>query len=57
MGSNREHLVKIVLRMTLEGVKQHKLNDSFMWDISDPDNSPEDFAAQLVNDLNLPFVY
>ena len=27
------------------------IKDSFQWDLSNPDNSPEDFATVLVNDL------
>jgi len=27
--------------------------DSIEWDISNPDNSPEDFARLLINDLQL----
>ena len=54
LGQNKEHLIKIVLNMSCNG---YDLDDSFMWDISDPNNSPEDFAAQIVNDFSLPPIF
>ena len=36
---------------------EHMLKDSFKWDITDPDNSPEEFAALMVNDLELPPIF
>lgn len=49
-----EHLIKIILNLEWEG---HIIDDSFMWDITDPDNSPEEFASIMVNDLGLPSIF
>ena len=43
-----EHLLKISLNINIFGFK---IDESFEWDISNPDNSPEEFAADLVADL------
>ena len=45
-----EHLLKISLNINIFGFK---IDESFEWDISNPDNSPEEFAADLVADLLL----
>lgn len=45
-----EHLLKISLNINIFGFK---IDESFDWDISNPDNSPEEFAADLVADLSL----
>jgi hypothetical protein len=39
-----EHLVQICLNF-------QSFCEKFEWDICNPDNQPEDFAAQLVSDL------
>lgn len=41
-----EHLVRINLKF-------REFSDSVEWDICNPDNQPEEFAAQLVGDLHL----
>lgn len=41
-----ENLVSIVLNYK-------GFNDVFEWDICNPDNEPDEFAAMLVNDLQL----
>ena len=45
-----EHLLKISLNINIFGFK---IDESFELDISNPDNSPEEFAADLVADLLL----
>ena len=42
-----EHLLRISINTTIHGLK---IDDSFEWDISNPDNSPEEFAVDLVAD-------
>ena len=42
LEAGKEHLIKIT--MNLEW-KQTHIRDSFMWDITDPNNNPEEFAA------------
>lgn len=39
----------IHIDITLDGV--HRLQDSFQWDLCNPDNSEEEFAASLVADF------
>lgn len=41
-----EHLIQVNLRIG-------DYSESIQWDISNPDNQPEDFASTLVNDLQL----
>lgn len=36
---------------------KHSLKDKIIWDISNPDNNPEEFAHTMVADLNLPRVF
>lgn len=48
-GTISEHVLHIDLDMRL-GSHLH-LKDSFDWDLTNPDNSPEEFAASLVSDL------
>ena len=43
-----EHVQNISLDIK---VGELHLKDSFQWDLSNPDNSPEEFAACLVSDL------
>ena len=45
-----EHLLKLSLNINIFGFK---IDESFEWDISNPDNSPEEFSADLVADLML----
>lgn len=42
-----EHLLRISINISVYGLK---IDDSFEWDISNPDNSPEEFAVDLVAD-------
>ena len=42
-----EHLLRININISIHGLK---IDDSFEWDISNPDNSPEEFAVDLVAD-------
>ena len=42
-----EHLLRISINISVHGLK---IDDSFEWDISNPDNSPEEFAVDLVTD-------
>ena len=48
LDSGKEHIINIRLKLEWNG---HTLRDSFTWDLSNPDNVPEEFAAILVNDL------
>lgn len=41
-----EHLIPISLQFG-------DLKETFTWDICNPDNQPEDFSSQIVEDLNL----
>lgn len=54
LGLQKEHLIEIILSIEWE---DYQLQDAFTWDITDPDNSPEEFAAQMVNDLELPPIF
>eukprot|EP00347_Sterkiella_histriomuscorum_P007497 403348695 len=54
LGQGQEHLVEINLDICWD---KWNLKDQFTWDISNPDNSPEEFSCQLVNDLQLPNVF
>lgn len=47
---NDEMRILIKLNIT---IGQHTLIDQFEWDINDPLNSPEEFAAHMTNDLSL----
>lgn len=48
-GPIAEHIIRIELDMRLS--PQLYLRDSFDWDLSNPDNSPEEFAASIVSDF------
>ncbi|KAI1940750.1 SWI/SNF chromatin-remodeling complex subunit [Ophidiomyces ophidiicola] len=48
---NDEMRVSIKLNIT---IGQHTLVDQFEWDINNPYNSPEEFAAQMARDLAFP---
>ena len=48
-GPIAEHLLPIELDVKLS--EQIHLKDSFEWDLTNPDNSPEEFAAHLVSDF------
>lgn len=45
-----EHIRTLEIDVRIDNVC---LRDNFEWDISNPDNSPEDFAVALANDLGL----
>ncbi|KAJ5120679.1 uncharacterized protein N7515_010067 [Penicillium bovifimosum] len=47
---NDEMRISVKLNIT---IGQHTLIDQFEWDINDPNNSPEDFALCMTNDLSL----
>ncbi|RAL14833.1 SWI/SNF chromatin-remodeling complex subunit SNF5 [Aspergillus homomorphus CBS 101889] len=47
---NDEMRILVKLNIT---IGQHTLIDQFEWDINDPSNSPEDFAARMTDDLSL----
>jgi len=49
--SSTEHIMQIDLDVKTESGL--RIVDSFLWDISNPDNVPEEFAAMLVADLVL----
>lgn len=51
LEAGKEHLIRVILDIEHDGVT---LKDSFVWDITNPDNEPAEFAAQMVSDLNLP---
>jgi SWI/SNF-related matrix-associated actin-dependent regulator of chromatin subfamily B protein 1 len=46
LTNNGEHLVNIQLKFK-------DFSDQFEWDINNPDNQPEEFAAMMVSDLGL----
>lgn len=47
---NEEMRILIKLNIT---IGQHTLIDQFEWDINDPQNSPEEFALRMTNELSL----
>ena len=47
---NDEMRILIKLNIT---IGQHTLVDQFEWDLNNPSNSPEDFAARMAKDLSL----
>lgn len=48
-GNRREHVLPICINIQ---VGPHlNLKDRFDWDLTNPDNSPEEFAAVLVSDF------
>lgn len=51
LNNSKEHLVRIILDIEHDNVI---LKDSFMWDITNPDNEPFFFAYQMAGDLELP---
>ena len=46
----KEHPIAISLDMELEG---KLIEDSFTWDMANPDNCPDQFAAVMASDLGL----
>ncbi|KAL4742367.1 hypothetical protein BDV11DRAFT_19338 [Aspergillus similis] len=44
--------MRIVVKLNIT-IGQHTLVDQFEWDINDPHNSPEEFAARMTTDLSL----
>ena len=44
-----EHVIQIQLDVPI--APQLHLRDTFEWDLTNPDNSPEEFAVILVNDF------
>ncbi len=51
---SKEHLIQISIDIRWN---RWSVKDSFSWDISNLDNSPEEFACQMVDDLQLPRVF
>lgn len=53
-GSNaeREHVIEIVVDLILPACGL-RLRDKFEWDISNPDNSAEEFALVLLSELSV----
>jgi SWI/SNF-related matrix-associated actin-dependent regulator of chromatin subfamily B protein 1 len=47
---NDEMRISVKLNIT---IGQHTLIDQFEWDINDPNNSPEEFALRMTDDLSL----
>lgn len=50
-GPIAEHVITVDLDVRVTA--QLRLRDSFQWDLTNPDNSPEEFAAALVADFLL----
>ena len=51
--NSQEYLLIIYLNMHL--TSGWLLREKFLWDLSNPDNSPEDFARQLMLDYQQPY--
>ena len=45
--SCQENIQQINIDVQVDGIK---ISDSFNWDLSNPDNAPEEFAVELVAD-------
>ncbi|KAK9387932.1 hypothetical protein V1515DRAFT_599003 [Lipomyces mesembrius] len=45
--------MRVIVKLDIT-VGQHNLVDQFEWDINDPQNSPEEFALKLCQELSLP---
>ncbi|KAK9370242.1 hypothetical protein V1509DRAFT_617179 [Lipomyces kononenkoae] len=45
--------MRVIIKLDIT-VGQHNLVDQFEWDINDPQNSPEEFASKLCQELSLP---
>ncbi|KAK9456559.1 hypothetical protein V1511DRAFT_494666 [Dipodascopsis uninucleata] len=45
--------MRVVIKLDIT-VGQHNLVDQFEWDMNDPQNSPEEFASKLCEELSLP---
>mmetsp|Transcript_31638 Transcript_31638/g.23458 ORF Transcript_31638/g.23458 Transcript_31638/m.23458 type:complete len:87 (-) Transcript_31638:248-508(-) len=54
LNKTKEHIITIQLDLKWNG---HRLEDVFEWDLSNPDNSPTEFAVGLVRDLRLPPIF
>ncbi|KAJ5239212.1 hypothetical protein N7468_003831 [Penicillium chermesinum] len=48
----RNDEMRILIKLNIT-IGQHTLVDQFEWDINDPQNSPEDFAMRMTDDLSL----
>ncbi|KAJ5159616.1 SWI/SNF chromatin-remodeling complex subunit snf5 [Penicillium canariense] len=48
----RNDEMRILIKLNIT-IGQHTLIDQFEWDINDPQNSPEEFAMRMTNDLSL----
>ncbi|KAF7716139.1 SWI/SNF chromatin-remodeling complex subunit snf5 [Penicillium ucsense] len=48
----RNDEMRILIKLNIT-IGQHTLIDQFEWDINDPQNSPEEFALRLTDDLSL----
>lgn len=49
-----DHLIEVRLNIKWDNIS---LQDKFLWDISDPNNNPEEFAIKMSTDLGLPKVF
>ncbi|KAJ5371248.1 SWI/SNF chromatin-remodeling complex subunit snf5 [Penicillium cataractarum] len=50
--AHRNDEMRILIKLNIT-IGQHTLIDQFEWDINDPQNSPEEFALRLTDDLSL----
>jgi SWI/SNF-related matrix-associated actin-dependent regulator of chromatin subfamily B protein 1 len=50
--AHRNDEMRILIKLNIT-IGQHTLIDQFEWDINDPENSPEEFALRLTDDLSL----
>lgn len=48
----RNDEMRILIKLNIT-IGQHTLIDQFEWDINDPQNSPEEFATRMTDDLSL----
>ncbi|KAJ5098069.1 hypothetical protein N7532_005070 [Penicillium argentinense] len=48
----RNDEMRILIKLNIT-IGQHTLTDQFEWDINDPQNSPEEFALRMTDDLSL----
>ena len=46
----KDHIVELFINLMHKNVI---INETLLWDISNPDNSPEEFASQMVVDYKL----
>jgi SWI/SNF-related matrix-associated actin-dependent regulator of chromatin subfamily B member 1 len=54
LNASKEHIISIKLDLEWNN---HYFKDCFQWDLTNPDNVPEEFASVLVNDMKLPMIF